>query len=78
MLSLQQLADIAARHATELARAMLRACAVRACETGEPLRLPEAARRIARRRTHAAGDTAPEEWRAMVERNGETRAAWHG
>lgn len=57
---------------------MLRACAVRACETGEPLQLPEAARRIARRRTQAADDTAPEEWRAMVERNGETRAAWHG
>lgn len=78
MLSLQDFANIAARHATATARAMVRACIVRAYATGEPLRVPAHAARRPDAVPRDADGPAFEEWRRMCERNRETRAAWHG
>lgn len=71
MLSVQQLADIATRHLTRMADAMLLACAARAVETGEPLRIPE--REARGTPTRGARQVEHVAWRRMVERNGDTR-----
>lgn len=79
MLTLQQLADIAARYDTPPAWAMRAAVAVKAYETGEAVRVDmrrHAAPVIGRR-------PSPEldhgEARRLMESNGETRAMWrHG
>lgn len=77
MLTLQQLADIAARYDTPPAWAMRAAVAVKAYETGEAVRVDmrrHAAPVIARRPSPELGH---EEARRLMESNGETRAAWH-
>lgn len=80
MLTLQELADIAARYATATARAMVRACIVSAYATGEPLRIDRAASRAQRPDGGPRDIDGPdfEEWRRMCEGNRETRAAWRG
>lgn len=70
MLSLQQLLDIACRHATAMSDAMVCACVGRALETGEALRMP---------RGHApfvVRVERPEEridWELIVRGNSDTR-----
>lgn len=76
MLSLQQLVDIAARHATAMADAMLRACVQRAVETGAPLRLTgEGASRKARGIARVSPPTPADDvdWERMVTGNRDTR-----
>ena len=69
MLSLQQLARIAAAYFTAMADAMLAACVAKAVETGEALDIPERPR--ARTRGERPGEDV--DWGRMVESNGDTR-----
>ena len=69
MLSLQKLVEIAARHFTPMADAMVAACVAKAVETGEALDIPEkGAGRI--RGERPAEDV---DWERMVTGNGDTR-----
>ena len=69
MLSLQQLAEIAARHLTAMADAMVVACVAKSIETGEVIVIPE------RSRMPAACEARPTEdvdWVLLVEGNTDT------
>lgn len=66
-MTLQALAEIAARHQTRMADAMLAACAERACRTGEPLDPPERRRRPRRERGARPGEPEPDWDRVMRE-----------
>lgn len=83
MLTLQQLADIAARYYTRMADAMIAACIRHANEVDFPLVIPEKPERKHRKRRKrnkrpAELDAEPshEEWRVMVEGNRASDAAW--
>lgn len=70
MLSVQQLAEIAARHLTRMADAMVAACVARSLELGEPLEVREP------RQRPAFVGTRPEEdvdWERMVWGNSDSR-----
>lgn len=74
MLTLRQIAEIAARHLTAMADAMLAACVEKALATGERLVLPERARpERGGKGEHPVGDLEDDQWRRMVEDNGDTR-----
>lgn len=70
MLSLQKLAEIAARHFTAMADAMVAACVAKALETGEVLRMPE---RSARPAIHVERPAEEVNWTRMVEGNSDSR-----
>lgn len=73
-MTLQRIANIAARYATAMADAMLDACRRKADETGVRLRIrarPLSPPGRARRRDPY--DLTEAEWRRMVERNSDTR-----
>lgn len=72
-MKLQQLANIAARYTTEMAKAMLRACVIKHYATGEPLDIPAQAAARARRGERPSEEPTDEEWRRMVEGNREAR-----
>lgn len=83
MLTLQQLADIAARYYTRMADAMIAACIRHANEVDFPLVIPEKPERKHRKRKKrnkrpAELDAEPsnEEWRVMVEGNRASDATW--
>ena len=79
MLSLQQLADIAARYDTPPAWAMRAAVAVKAYETGEPVRVDVRRHAFPVMERRPAPSIDRDELRRMMEENRETRAAWrHG
>lgn len=70
MLTLQHMVDIASRFDTLIAHALIRACVVKALETGEPLTLPDRARRMADPPPMlAACEPSHKEWERMVSRN---------
>ena len=72
-MKLQQLANIAARYTTEMAKAMLRACVVKHYATGEPLDMPAQATAAARSEARPTEEPSEDEWRRMVEGNREAR-----
>lgn len=72
-MTLQQLANIAARYLTEMAMAMLRACVVKHYATGEALDIPARAAAQVRRGKRPTEEPTDEEWRRMVEGNREVR-----
>lgn len=72
MLSLQKLVEIAARHFTTMADAMVAACVAKAVETGEALDIPERGRTL-RERLPKEDPTPPEDWERMVRTNSDTR-----
>ena len=76
MLSLQQLADIAARYDTPPAWAMRAAVAIKAYETGEPVRVDVRRRPAPVMERRPSPELDHEEARRMMEANRETRAAW--
>ena len=84
MLTLQQLADIAARYYTRMADAMIAACIRHANEVDYPLVIPEQTeqrkrrKRRKRKKRPAELDAEPshEEWRVMVEGNRASDATW--
>ena len=75
MLTVSQLAAIAARHATRMADAMIAACVRHALETGEKFDIPEQTVMPARRGRRPAERV---DYERMVVRNRETRASWRG
>lgn len=74
-LSLQEIANIASRHDTTMSKAMLEACYARADAMGVSLLVP--ARTMVRFRAHIRRrdpfELTEDEWRRMMERNGDTR-----
>lgn len=70
-MTLQQIADIAARHFTRMADAMIAACVALALETGEALRIPERAKGGGARATYA--DAEARMFERMVRTNSDTR-----
>ena len=72
-MTLQQLANIAARYSTEMAKAMLCACVVKSYATGEPLEIPAQAAARVRRGKRPADEPTDEDWRQLVEGNREAR-----
>lgn len=72
-MTLQQLANIAARYSTEMAHAMLLACIVKSYATGEPLEIPAQAAARVRRGKRPADEPTDEDWRQLVEGNREAR-----
>ena len=72
-MTLQQLANIAARYSTEMAKAMLCACVVKSYATGEPLEIPAQAAARVRRGERPTEEPTEEDWRWMVESNREAR-----
>ena len=69
-MTIQQLADIAARHLTRMADAMIAACVARAVETGEPLVVPE---RGATASIVGARPVERADWERLVRGNSDTR-----
>ena len=76
MLSTQQLADIASKHFTRMADAMIAACIKHAVETGEKFDIPE--RIVMPRRRGKRPRKKRHDYKRMMESNGETRAMRHG
>jgi len=77
-MTIQELCDIALRHRTEMAVAMVAACVERAYRTGEPLVVvwpDESVQADFRARASSHDEVTEDEWRRLVERNGDTR--WH-
>ena len=72
-MKLQQLANIAARYTTEMAKAMLCACVVKSYATGEPLDIPAQAAAHVRRGKRPADEPTDEDWRKLVEGNAAPR-----
>lgn len=68
-MGLQELLDIAARHATTMADAMVAACLTKAVATGEAIDVTRLAG--APSRGERPSEDVP--WRRMVERNTDTR-----
>ena len=72
MLTLQQIAEIAARHLTAMADAMIAAVIEKAARTGEALSLPE--RELHAMAARPVDVTRPgKEWQTLVEQNSDTR-----
>lgn len=71
MLTVQEMFDIAARHMTAMADAMVAACVVWSVETGEPLAIPRTAREA--RPPAIVRPAEGVDWRRMVEGNSDTR-----
>lgn len=69
-MSLQELLDIACRHFTSMADAMVAACLQKAVETGEAIIVRCERERRGRRGERPREDT---DWRALVEGNTDTR-----
>ena len=69
--TLQEMVDIASRFDTLIAHAVIRACVVRALETGEPLRLPD--RPQQRDPDPFVIHAADPRWRRFMESNTDTR-----
>ena len=74
MLTVSQLAAIAARHATRMADAMIAACVRHALETGEKFDIPE--RTVMPRRGKRPAERV--DYERMVRSNTATRASWRG
>ena len=73
-MTLQEMAEIAARHETRMADAMLLACVERALETGEPLLVPERGGAASGKPRKAPGDDlADAEWERLQRGNSDTR-----
>lgn len=72
-MTLQQIANIAARYSTEMAHAMLRACMIKHYATGEPLDIPTQAAAHVRRGKRPADEPTDEDWRKLVEGNAAPR-----
>lgn len=70
-MTIQELADIAARHFTRMADAMIAACVERAIATGQALLVPE--RRAQGRASARLEDLTEAEWERMVRGNSDTR-----
>lgn len=70
-MTIQQLAEIAARHVTRMADAMIAACIAHALETGEPLDIPE--RAAVRRPAYVSHVEDDVDWERMVRGNSDTR-----
>lgn len=73
MLSIQRLAEIAARHPTAMADAMVAACIARHLRTGEPLSMPERKAFPRPAPCLPVGDSDRVDWVRMVEGNADTR-----
>lgn len=71
-MSIQQMADIAARYFTAMADAMIAACIACAIETGEALRIPE--RKNCPNKAVALEDPEARMFERMVRSNSDTRA----
>lgn len=69
-MSLQELLDIACRHFTAMADAMVAACLAKACETGERVDLRRGAARGAPTGLRPREDV---DWERMVAGNADTR-----
>lgn len=72
-MTLQQLANIAARYSTEMAHAMLRACIVKSYATHEALEIPAQVAAHVRRGVRPTDEPTDEDWRKLVEGNREAR-----
>lgn len=72
-MTLQQLANIAARYSTEMAHAMICACIVKSYATNEALEIPAQAAAHVRRGKRPADEPTDEDWRQLVEGNREAR-----
>lgn len=70
-MTIQQLAEIASRHLTRMADAMIAACLARHLETGEPLDIPE--RRYEPRPAYVRPADPEPDWERMVRGNSDTR-----
>lgn len=70
-MTIQQLAEIASRHFTAMADAMIAACVARAIATGEPLVVPEHAARP--RPAYVSRADEGVDWERMVRGNSDTR-----
>ena len=72
MLTVQQMADIAARHATAMADAMIAACLAWSLRVGEPLTVP---RRASMPTPSYEADATADgtDWERMVRTNTDTR-----
>lgn len=70
MLSLQKLVEIAARHFTTMADAMVAACVAKSVETGEVLKIPERPSIPAPRGKRPTDDV---DWEELVTRNSDSR-----
>lgn len=71
-MTIQQMADIAARHFTRMADAMIAACVALSLETGEALRIPERAKGKRARATYE--DAEARMFERMVRTNSDTRS----
>lgn len=71
-MTVQQMADIAARHFTRMADAMIAACVALSLETGEALRIPERVQSGASRIAYE--DAEARMFERMVRGNSDTRA----
>ena len=73
-MTVQQIADIAARHATLISDETLRACALWSYESGIPVSIPRGRllNTVIRRVDHVIFEDSPE-WRWYVEHNSDTR-----
>ena len=72
-MTLQQLANIAARYSTEMAKAMLRACIVKSYATHEALEIPAQAAARVRRGERPTEEPTDDDWRELVEGNAAPR-----
>ncbi len=73
MLTLQEIADIASRYDTEMSRAMLVACLVKAQETDEPCVVSMRTIRAVEVGIELAEERRLRMWRRYVELNSDTR-----
>lgn len=69
MLTVQQILEIASRHFTAMADAMVAACIAWSLETGTPLDIPERQGQP----THMAGPADGVDWERMVRGNSDSR-----
>lgn len=70
-MTIQEMADIAARHFTRMADAMIAACVACAYATGQALLVPE--RKAQGRASARLEDLTEAEWERMVRGNSDTR-----
>lgn len=70
MLSLQELVEIAARHFTAMADAMVTACVAKSVDTGEVLNIPE---RLSMPGPRGERPTEDVDWEGLVTRNSDSR-----
>lgn len=70
MLSLQTLIEIAARHFTTMASAMVAACVAKSVDTGEVLKIPERQQAWGHRGARPTDDV---DWESLVRHNSDSR-----